>query len=412
MNDMTFRIDRAHPINAKSKSRRRLAVVVPTVAVLLGAASYAYFQYQNGQSAVAAPAAALANVTVAQPLRQNVDQRGNFIGQFSAIDRVELRAQVGGTLSEIHFKDGQIVKKGELLFAIDPRPYEIKLAQAKAELATGHARLALANNQLARAQSLVKDQWTSVATLDQRVADKAAALAAVDDASAKVRDAQLDLDYSRITAPFTGRIGARDVSVGSLIAGSRAGTGPSTLLATLVSIDPIYVNFDMSESDYLAFARERQKENGPLANKVSVALADETTSSRTATLDFLNNTLDRASGTMHARATVPNSDALLLPGSFARVDVSLSKPVPAFLVPDAAVLPDQSEHIVLTVNADNVVTPKRVTLGDLRDGLRVVRSGLEASDKIIIEGIPTARPGSKVAVTSKPLAVAANESGN
>lgn len=404
MNEMSFRFEKDAKSDVISTRRNWLPVVLPTLALLLVGGAYCYLHLNGAGSIAASAGAPLANVVVAQPIRQNVDQRGNFIGQFSAVDRVELRAQVGGTLSEIHFKDGQFVKKGDLLFVIDPRPYEIKLQQAKAELMTAKARLALANSQLARAQSLVKDQWTSVSTLDQRVADRDSAQAAVDDAHAKIRDAELDLEYSRVTAPFNGRIGARDVSIGSLIAGSRAGIGPSTLLAILVSTDPIYINFDMSEADYLAFARERQKDKSPLANKVGITLSDEKTSSRSATLDFLNNTLDRASGTMHARATVSNPDALLMPGSFARVGVSLSKAVPALLVPDAAVLPDQSGHIVLAVNADNVVTPKQVEIGDLRDGLRVIYSGLEPTDKVIIEGIPTARPGSKVAVSTKPIA--------
>src|SRR4029079_13018337 len=167
---------------------------------------------------------------------------------------------------------------------------------------------------------------------------------------------------TRITAPFTGRIGARLVSIGSLIAGSRAGTSPTTLLATLVSIDPIYVNFDMSEADYMTFLREHQQKKGPLADKVELSLSDEKEFSREGTLDFVDNRLDRSSGTIHARATVINNDLFLTPGGFARVRLQVKPPAPALLVPDASVLPDQSEHIVLTVGPDNVVTPKHVQL--------------------------------------------------
>jgi membrane fusion protein, multidrug efflux system len=165
-------------------------------------------------------------------------------------------------------------------------------------------------------------------------------------------------------------------------------TSPTTLLATLVSIDPIYLNFDMSEADYMTFLRERHSQKGPLA--------DETAFTHQGTLDFVDNTLDRSSGTIRARATIPNSDRLLTPGGFARVRLAVAPPAPALLVPDASVLPDQSEHIVLTVGPDNVVTPKQVQVGDLRDDLRVIRAGLAPSDRVIIDGIPAARPGSKV----------------
>jgi RND family efflux transporter MFP subunit len=223
-----------------------------------------------------------------------------------------------------------------------------------------------------------------------------AAQAAVDEAEALIRDAQFDLDHTRIAAPFTGRIGSHLVSVGNLVAGSRAGTSPTTLLATLVSFETIYLDFDMSEAEYMIFARERQRQTGPLASRVKVSLSDEQEFTRVGTLDFVDNSLDRSSGTIHARATVPNSDLLLTPGGFARVRLEVAPPEPALLVPDASVLPDQSQHIVLTVDANNVVTPKQVELGDLRDGLRVIRSGLAPTDKVIIDGIPSVAPGGKV----------------
>jgi multidrug efflux system membrane fusion protein len=250
----------------------------------------------------------------------------------------------------------------------------------------------------------------SVETADQRAAEQRAAQAAIDEAEAHVRDAQFDLNHTRITAPFTGRIGTHLVSAGNLIAGSRAATSPTTLLATLVSIDPIYLNFDMSEADYMKFLREEQRQTGPLADKVKVSLSDETGFPHQGTLDFVDNALDRSSGTIHARATVPNPDLLLTPGGFARVRLAVAPSMTALLVPDASVLPDQSEHIVLTVGPNNVVTPKRVQIGDLRDGLRVIRAGLAPSDKVIIDGIPTARPGSQVTPESGSIRVASEQS--
>jgi RND family efflux transporter MFP subunit len=350
-------------------------------------------------SQASAPAATPPAVTVARPLIENVDVRLGAIGQFSAVDRIELRAQVGGTLSEIHFKDGQIVHKGDLLFVIDPRPYEIKLAEAKAALESAQARLALAKAQLSRTKALRPSGAVSADELDARVAEQRAAEATIDDAKAGIRDAELDLEYSRVTAPFSGRIGARQVSIGDLIAGSRAAASPTTLLATLVSLDPIYLDFDMSEQEYLAFLRGRQIKKDPIADKVDVSLSDETTFTRQGTLDFVDNALNRSSGTIHARATVPNPDLFLAPGQFGRVRLALTPRSPALLVPDAAVLADQADHIVLTLGPNNVVTPKRVEVGEFRDGLRVIRSGLAASDQIIIDGIPIARPGSQVSPT-------------
>jgi len=349
-------------------------------------------------------------VAVSVPLQRNVDTRLQFLGQFSAVDQVELRAQVGGTLTQIGFKDGDIIHKGDLLFEIDPTPYQIKLSEATAQLESARARLDLANREAMRASTLARTGAGSVQAADQRGAEQRAAQAAVNEAEARVRDALFDLNHTRITAPFTGRIGSHLISVGNLIAGSRAGTSPTTLLATLVSIDPIYLNFDMSEADYMTFQRGRQQRKGPLADKLQISLADEKGFTHEGTLDFVDNTLDRSSGTIHARATVPNSDLLLTPGGFARVRLAVAPPALALLVPDASVLPDQSEHIVLIVGPNDVVTPKRVQLGDLRNGLRVIRSGLDPSDRVIIDGIPTVRPGSKVSPQSGSIRFASDQS--
>jgi RND family efflux transporter MFP subunit len=351
-------------------------------------------------------------VAVSVPLQRDVGTRLQFLGQFSAVNQVELRAQVGGTLTEIGFKDGNVVHKGDLLFEIDPTPYQIKLSEATAQLESARARLDLANRESMRATTLARTAAGTVQTADQRATDQRAAQAAVDKAEALVRDARFDLNHTRITAPFTGRIGTHLVSVGNLIAGSRAAASPTTLLATLVSIDPIYLNFDMSEADYMTFQRERQQQKGSLADKVQISLADEKAFTREGTLDFVDNTLDRSSGTIHARATIPNSDLLLTAGGFARVRLEVAPPVPALLVPDASVLPDQSEHIVLTVGPNDVVTPKRVQPGDLRDGLRVIRSGLDPSDRVIIDGIPTVRPGSKVSPQSGSIRLASDQNGS
>jgi membrane fusion protein, multidrug efflux system len=389
--------------------RTLLAGAIATMAIAGVAAAWLGYSYLESHAAASAGTAVLPQVVASKPLVREVETRLGFLGQFSAVEHVELRAQVGGTLTEIHFKDGDIAHKGDLLFTIDPRPYEIRLAQANAQLETATARLALADRELYRAQTLQRTMAGTAQNVDQRTADQRAAQAAVDDANAQIRDAQFDLEHCRITAPFTGRIGTHLVSVGNLIAGSRAATSPTTLLATLVSVDPIYLDFDMSESDFLIYSRERARSKQGPADKVEVALSDETQFARQGTLDFVDNVLNRSSGTIHARATVPNPDRLLTPGEFARVRLIVGSPVQALLVPDTAVLPDQSQHIVMTVVPDGTVVSKQVEIGDLHGGLRVIRSGLTPNDQVIIDGIPHAAPGAKVAPQDGTIRYASGE---
>jgi RND family efflux transporter MFP subunit len=378
---------------AKSGSVRWVGKGVATVVIVAVAATAFHMHWSSAAPVVAPPPP---SVTISAPLQRDIEGRLGFLGQFSPVNRVELRAQVGGTLTQIHFKDGDIVHQGELLFEIDPEPYQIKLSEASAQLESANARLALATRELARAQELQRSEAGTVENVDQKVAEQRAAQAAVDNANALVRDAKFDLDRCKITAPFTGRIGTHLVSTGNLVSGSRAGTGPTTLLATIVSLDPIYLDFDISESDYAAFQRSRENQKGPLADTVTISPTGDSGFSRTGTLNFIDNTLDRASGTIHARATIPNSDLSLTPGGFARVRLATTAPQPALLVPDAAVLEDQTDHMVYVVGADNVATPRKVEIGDLRGGLRVIRSGLSATDRVVIDGIPAVHPGSKI----------------
>ncbi|MGE5147487.1 MAG: efflux RND transporter periplasmic adaptor subunit, partial [Candidatus Eiseniibacteriota bacterium] len=372
--------------HASRRSRHALWIACAVLVVAAGL-GWAGDAYQTDEPAAPAAAPPLPQVTVSKPLSRPLDTRLGFLGQFAAVDRVELRAQVGGTLMEIHFKDGDIVHKGDVLFTIDPVPYQIKLEMAEAQLSAATARLALAERELYRARTLKRSDFGTAQNVDQRTADLQSAQAAIDDAKAQIRDAKFDIDHCRVVAPFTGRIGAHLVSVGSLIAGSRAATSPTTLLATLVSLDPIYLNFDMSEADYLKFTHYRAQLQGPLAKKVEFAIGDADDYSGRGTLDFVDNAIDRSSGTIRARATVPNPDLRLTPGEFARLRVVVAPAVATLLVPDSSVLPDQSQHIVMTVAADGTVVPKIVQIGDLRGGLRVIRSGLSADDRVIVDGL-------------------------
>jgi multidrug efflux system membrane fusion protein len=347
--------------------------------------------------AQAQSAEALPTVVVSYPLRHDESDRLSFLGQFSAVDRVELRAQVGGVLTEIHFQDGQIVNKGDLLFVIDPTPYQIDLAQAKAQMAAAQAKYILAQQELYRAQTLKQTSFGTVENVDERTADVSAADAAVQAATAAIRDAAFDLQHCSVVAPFTGQIGAHQVSIGNLVAGSRFASAPTTLLATLVSLNPIYLDFEMSEADYLTFQKYRSSYGKKFNGQVSIRLSDETHFLHHGVLDFVNNEINRSSGTIHARATVPNDDLLLTPGEFGRVRLAVSPPRPTLLVPDASVLIDQDQHFVLTVAPDGTVVPKTVETGGLRGGLRIVSSGLASQDRVIIDGIVRANPGAKVA---------------
>jgi RND family efflux transporter MFP subunit len=378
------------------RTSAKLWIAAGLAGVVFVGAWLKYSPRASGSSA-GAPPAALPQVVVSKPLAQDIDTRLGFLGQFSAVSQVELRAQVGGTLTGIFFKDGDIVRKGDLLFTIDPRPYEITFAEATAQLDVATARLELADRQLDRAKDLEQSNAGSMENVDQRTSDQRAARASVEDAKARIRDAQFDLDHCRIAAPFTGRMGTHLVSVGNLIAGSRTATSPTTLLATLVALDPIYLDFDMSESDFLTYSKYREHLKGAHVQKVEVALGDENQYARSGVFDFLDNALDRSSGTIHARATIANSNLVLTPGLFARIRLVVAPPSPTLLVPDSAVLPDQTQHMVMTVSADGTVAPKRVEVGEIRDGLRVIRSGLASGDRVIVGGLLHASPGTKVA---------------
>ncbi len=383
----------------RTPARRRRSLgagrIAALAALLIAGGTGAFFFRggpAHGTTSPVAPPPPL--VTVSTPLERTVAERTSFLGQFSAVDRVEIRAQVGGTLSEIRFRDGQIVHKGDLLFVIDERPYQIRLAEAVASVKSAQARLDLANSELWRARQLKQTQFGTAESVDQRVGDQEADTAALEQAEQAVRDAELDLDYCHIAAPFTGRISNHLVSVGNLVSGSRGGTSATTLLTTIVSLDPIHLDFDMSENDYLSFVRAHGS-NG-LGEPVPFRLSDEPRATRTGTLDFVDNEIDRGSGTIHARATVGNSDLFLVPGEFARLSLATGRAVPALLVPDSAVMLDQSQSLVMTVAPDGTVVPKLVAVGPMVDGLRVIRSGLAPSDRVIIDGVMHAMPGTKV----------------
>jgi len=346
------------------------------------------------QSGPAAPPA----VTVSHPLERKVVEWDEYTGQFAAVEDVDIRARVSGYLTEIHFQDGQFVKKGDLLFVIDPRPFEADLQQAQANLERDKAQVVRANLDLTRYSELAKKEFAPQQQLEQARATAESSIATVKADEAAVMQAKLNLEFTHVSAPVDGRIGSHQVSLGNLIVGGSTGT--STLLTTIVSLDPIWFNFDMSESDFLGYQRAIQaglmtSEQGG-AVQAFVRLIDERGWPHEGHMDFIDNQINRGAGTIRARAIFPNKSLLLTPGEFGRIRVPGSEPHQAILIPDAAVVSDQSRKIVMTVSADGTVVPRVIRPGPSYEGLRIVRSGLAAGDTIIINGLVRARPGAKV----------------
>ncbi len=369
-----------------------------TVLLRLAALFLVVGSWHPARSLAADPPPAPPAVTVSQPLQRELVEWDEYTGQFAAKEYVEIRARVSGYLTEIHFEDGQIVKEGDLLFVIDPRPYEATLAAARAQLAQANAQVDLATQQLSRSAELRKKDFEPASNYDQRVSDLKVAAAATESAKAAIRSAELNVGFTRITAPLTGRISNHQVSVGNLVSGSDSAATPA--LTTIVSLDPIYFYFDMSEGDYLTYQRataagklDEARDSSP----VYVRLTDETEWPRRGLLNFIDNQVDRGAGTIRARATFPNPGYFVTPGQFGRIRIPASEQHVCILIPDGAVVTDQSRKLVMTVKEDGTVEQKVVRPGPMTDdGLRIIRSGLEASDRVIINGLVRARPGSKV----------------
>ena len=337
-------------------------------------------------------------VTVAQPTKRTVTDWDEFTGRFDAVEQVQVRARVTGFVTSVDFKDGAIVKTGDLLYTIDPRQYEAAAEQARGQLDDAKAKVVLTQKELGRSTTLIKTQAISENIVDQRNQALAAAQAATLQADGALKQTQLNVEYTRVVAPITGRVSRHLVSVGNLVQGSESG---ATLLTSIVSLDPIHVYFDMDESIYQRNSRlwfeGKRPSSRDTPNPVQITLTGETKPSHDGKIDFLDNRLDVGTGTLRGRAIVDNHDLSILPGQFARVRVIASAPYEALLMPDTAVASDQSRKIVFVVNADNVVEARPVTLGPLDDGLRVIKEGLKADDRVIIDGLQRARVGAKVA---------------
>lgn len=336
-------------------------------------------------------------VTVAQPVKRTVTDWDEFTGRFEAIEEVQVRARVGGFVNSVEFKDGAIVHAGDLLYIIDPRPFEAVALQAQGQLDDARARVELAKRELDRSLSLTLNQTVTEATVDQRRQTLQGARAAETQAAGVLKAAQLNVEFTHVLAPITGRVSRHLVTPGNLVQGAESG---ATLLTSIVSLDPIYIYFDVDEATYQRNSRlwfeGKRPSSRDTPNPVQVMLTGETKPSHDGKMDFLDNRLDVSTATLRSRAIIPNTDLSILPGQFGRVRIIGSAPYEALLIPDAAIATDQSRKIVFVVKDDNTVEAKPVVLGPLDDGLRVIREGLKAEDHVIVDGLQRARVGAKV----------------
>ena len=357
-----------------------------------------------GKSGEAGQAPPPPQVSVATVLEKRVKDWDEFTGRFQAVETVEIRPRVSGYIDRVAFKEGGLVKSGDLLFVIDPRPYQAEYDRAAADLKRYKTALELARIESVRVQRLRQSGAVSQEELDERTSTVAQAEANAAGAQATLESAQLNLGFTRVTSPVTGRVSRAEVTRGNLVTGGNNG---GTLLSSVVSMDPIYLYFDSDEQAYLRYtqmARNGQRSSSRDApNPVQVGLANEEGFPHPGRVDFIDNQLNPQTGTIRARAVLDNKDGQFTPGLFARVQLLGSGEYNAILIDDRAVNTDQSQKYVFLLGADNKIEYRKVTLGRVIDGLRVVREGLKTGDTIVVNGAQRVHPG--VTVTPQRVAM-------
>jgi len=332
-------------------------------------------------------------VTVAPAIDRTIADYDEFTGHFEAVQAVDVRPRVSGFIDRVRFPEGSVVKQGDVLVTIDPRPYEAEVARAAAALEQAKTHEQLAKQELDRAHRLVNTQAISREELDARTSGVAESEAAVRGAEASLRSAQLNLDWTTVRAPISGRVGRAEITAGNLV---QSGPPSPSLLTTIVSLDPIYVYFDTDEQAYLKYVGAPGVTRGQ-SRTVQIGLANETGFGHEGTLDFVDNQLDRRAGTIRVRAVVHNPNHELAPGLFARVRLAGSERRTATLIQDQAIGTDQDRKFVLVLKPDSTLEYRAISLGRVVDGLRVVQSGLKPGDNVVINGLLRVRPGMKVA---------------
>jgi RND family efflux transporter MFP subunit len=337
-------------------------------------------------------------VKVAQPLNREVTEWDEYTARLEAVDSVEIRPRVSGYLQSIHFQDGGIVHKGDLLFSIDPRPYQAALRRAAADVDLRKSRLALTEKNFHRGEDLLSKNAISKEDADVRQSDLRQAQASLDEAQGALDAAALDVEFTEVRAPVSGRVGRKLVTEGNLITGGVGQQG--TLLTTIVSLDPIYAYFDADEGALLKYTRLAKSGQRPSSrdykNPVQIGLADEDGFPHPGVMDFVDNQVDLGTGTIVGRALLPNPDLSLIPGMFARLRLPGSGQYKAILIPDEAIGNDQAQKFVYVVADDGTAQYRAIKVGPLIDGLRVIREGLGPEDWIVTAGLQRVKPGQRV----------------
>lgn len=392
-----------------NQQTRRTMIALAIVAVLgAGLATSIFKPWHAGEAQAVPGPAAPTTVDVAAALGKTITEWDEFSGRLEAVDRVEIRARVGGTIDAVHFREGALVKKGDPLFTIDPRPYAAEVARAEAALAAAQVRAGHAQTELARAQRLVQDNAVSRREFDERDNGSREAIANVRAAQASLDVARLNLAYTRITAPVSGRVSRAEITVGNLVA---AGAG-TPVLTTVVSVSPVYASFELDEQTYLRYTADKASgasgasggEGGQSKLPVFLGLANDEDYPREGHIQSLDNRLDTKSGTIRVRAVFDNPDGRLLPGLYARIKLGGGTPHPVVLINDRAIGTDQGKKFVLVLDGANKLAYREVTLGPSYEGLRVIRQGLKADERIVVNGLQRVRPG--ITVAPKPVDMA------
>ncbi|WP_333983470.1 efflux RND transporter periplasmic adaptor subunit [Burkholderia gladioli] len=374
--------------------RSRIAAAALAVVVAVGGGAFGVIRASASAPQNAAPP--LQEVDVANVLSKTITDWQTYSGRLEAIERVDVRPLVSGTIVSVNFKDGALVKKGDVLFVIDPRPYQAEVDRTAAQLAAAQARDGYAQTDWQRAQRLIGDNAIAKRDYDEKQNAARESAANVKAAAAALEAARINLSYTRIVAPFTGRASRAEITLGNVVSAG-ASAAP---LTTLVSVSPIYASFDADEQTYLRYiGNQRDGRKVP----VDLGLANESGYSRSGVIDSVDNRLDTSSGTIRVRARFDNADGTLVPGLYARVKVDGSAPHPALLVDDAAINTDQDKKFVFVVDAQGKVAYREVQIGSLHGNQRVIAGGLQASDRVVVNGTQRVRPGEQVKVHMVPM---------
>lgn len=388
-----------------SITRKRLTVALGAALVFAGIGTFTAMHGfghgdlpVNGAEAAIKPSAPAMEVDVATVVSKTITDYQNYSGRLEAVDKVEIRPLVPGTIVAVHFVDGALVKKGDPLFTIDPRPYVAQVDQAAAQLAAAQARNGYTSTDAARAERLLADNAIAKRDYDEKQNASHEAAANLKAAQAALETAKINLTYTQIVAPVSGRVSRAEMTVGNIVS-----TGSSApLLTTLVSVSPIYASFDVDEQTYLRYLSRDSRASVP----VSLGLANEEGFSREGKVASVDNQLDTGSGTIRVRARFDNADGSLVPGLYARIKVGGGTPHPAVMIDDAAIGTDQDKKFVMVVDTDNRVQYREVTLGTLSDGLRVISKGLQPGERIVVNGLQRVRPNDVVKANSVAMASA------